>query len=175
MGLAVYLDYNICIWRRESTTTSNLTLYCVFSAPNSIRQIHVLLDARTKTVRDQSAHFSLITQFAFKDRATRTVLGATGPRRTTGDWFPPPSTLQLNLRGPRDEGTSKRFPPPNNLLPLRNHQLCLPKVRPHLAVFATDVQRRTANLFRASLLFKQNGRCVWIVMTRRRHGNRTFF
>jgi len=42
MALAVYLDYNICVWRRATTESTTLTLDCVFSAPSSRRQIHVL-------------------------------------------------------------------------------------------------------------------------------------
>ena len=48
--------------------TANLVLDCVIGAPSRPRQIHLLRDPNNNSLRDQTAHISLITQLAFRDR-----------------------------------------------------------------------------------------------------------
>ena len=86
MALAVYLDYNICVWRRPNTKSLSLALDCVFSAPSSSRQIHALLDAETGSVLDQAAHFSLLTKFGFKFNGTLYCVGTDADTATPHDW-----------------------------------------------------------------------------------------
>jgi hypothetical protein len=68
VNLAVYLDTNVFVWSRPHTMTDNLVLNCVFGAPSRQRQIHLLRDPNNNSLRDQTAHISLITQLAFRDR-----------------------------------------------------------------------------------------------------------
>ena len=85
LGCAVFLNYNIIVWRRENTASINLTLACVFSAPNCPKQIHILLDAEINSEHDQTAHFSLITGFAFNFKGGSYSVG-TSTGIPTHDW-----------------------------------------------------------------------------------------
>ncbi len=94
MALAVYLDYNICVWRRPNTNSLSLALDCVFSAPSSCRQIHALSDAETGSVLDQAAHFSLLTKFGFKYNGTLYCVGPDADTATPHDWRLSPSPFE---------------------------------------------------------------------------------
>ena len=59
-ALAVYLDYDICIWRRQSTATKTMKFACLFSSLSNSRQIHSLLDGKADSVLAADGHFSLI-------------------------------------------------------------------------------------------------------------------
>ncbi len=91
MTLAVYLDFNICVWRRPNTKSFILALDCVFSAPSSGRQIHALFDAETGSVLDQAAHFSLLTKFGFKFNGTLYCVKTDADTATPHDWRMVPS------------------------------------------------------------------------------------
>ena len=102
MGLAVFIDYNICVWRRATTTTPNLTLDCVFSAASSVKQIHVVLVAENNSLLDQTAHFSLLTQFGFKSKGSQYCVGTDGT--PPHDWRLTPSPFETPTEA---EGTER--------------------------------------------------------------------
>ena len=45
-ALGIYLDYNICVWRRQSKTSHCIKFACLFSSKSNARQIHTLLDGK---------------------------------------------------------------------------------------------------------------------------------
>ncbi len=63
--IGVYLDYNICVWRRTIKSSNNLNFACIFSAKTQSRQIHVLLDGASDSTRALDGHFSLVTDHTF--------------------------------------------------------------------------------------------------------------
>ena len=69
--LGVYLDYNICVWRRATRSSTNLNFACLFSAKTQSRQIHVLLDGAADSIRALDGHFSLVTDYTFSTGANR--------------------------------------------------------------------------------------------------------
>ena len=69
--LGVYLDYNICVWRRAARSSTNLNFACLFSAKTQSRQIHVLLDGAADSIRALDGHFSLVTDYTFSTGANR--------------------------------------------------------------------------------------------------------
>jgi ribonuclease HI len=70
-ALAVYLDYDICIWRRQSTATRTMNFACLFSSLSNSRQIHSLLDGKADSVLAADGHFSLIMDYTFSTGGSR--------------------------------------------------------------------------------------------------------
>ena len=69
--LGVFLDYNICVWRRQSKTNQNMNFACLFSSKSASRQIHALLDGASDSALALDGHFSLITDYTFTTGGSR--------------------------------------------------------------------------------------------------------
>ena len=70
-ALGIYLDYNICVWRRQSKTSHCMKFACLFSSKSNPRQIHTLLDGEADSDLAQDGHFTLITDYNFSSLGSR--------------------------------------------------------------------------------------------------------
>ena len=72
MAASIFMSMRIFIWRRKSIEDTCLFLATIIEASfcNQPFQAHLLLDADVDTVRDQTAHFSLLTEFSYKLKGT---------------------------------------------------------------------------------------------------------
>ena len=145
MAASIFMSMRIFIWRRKSIEDTCLFLATIIEASfcNQPFQAHLLLDADVDTVRDQTAHFSLLTEFSYKLKGTGYASGTSpwdfrfpqagvvdNPAELDSELVISPSFIlpDPNLYAPTDKGNapldSNSPPSPTLTLPNRFRQRC---------------------------------------------------